>query len=147
VADGFHDLVTVFQSITLADTLTAQWRARGFTLVVRHEQAAMRGRLQRAPGDRVPSGAGNLVLRAAKLLARELSLPAVPGSRSPSASRRRRAWVAAAPTRPPRSRHCSRCIDGSSRARNESLSRCNSGPTCRSPPPAAQPWDSAAEND
>lgn len=74
-ADGFHDLVTVFQSVTLADTLTAQSRARGFTLVVRHESAAVRGKLRRAPGDRVPAGAGNLVLRAARLLARELVLP------------------------------------------------------------------------
>jgi len=74
-ADGFHELVTVFQSVTLADTLTAQWRARGFTLVVRHESAAMRGRPQRVAAERVPKGAGNLVLRAAKLLARELLLP------------------------------------------------------------------------
>jgi 4-diphosphocytidyl-2-C-methyl-D-erythritol kinase len=73
--DGYHELVTVFQSVSLADTLTAQWRARGFTLVVRQESAAVRGRLRRAPGDRVPAGAGNLVLRAARLLARELSLP------------------------------------------------------------------------
>lgn len=74
-ADGFHDLVTVFQSVTLADTLIASRTARGFTLRVRHEDASIHGR----PGARaqraVPAGADNLVLRAARLVARELGLP------------------------------------------------------------------------
>jgi len=73
--DGFHDLVTVFQSVTLADTLTAQWRERGFTLAVRHEAAAVRGRLPRQTTSVVPAGSANLVLRAARSIARELDLP------------------------------------------------------------------------
>jgi len=74
-ADGFHDLVTVFQSVTLADTLTARRSARGFTLSVRHENAALRGRLPARARRLVPAGPGNLVLRAARLVARELALP------------------------------------------------------------------------
>jgi len=42
-ADGFHELATVFQSITLADTLAITPRRRGFRLGVRHERAALRG--------------------------------------------------------------------------------------------------------
>ncbi len=73
-ADGFHDLVTVFQSISLADTLVAERSASGFTLRVRHEDVATNGRGSRATESDVPKGAANLVLRAARLLARELSL-------------------------------------------------------------------------
>lgn len=72
--DGFHDLVTVFQSVSLADTLVAERRARGFTLSVRHESAAIRGKHDRAAQRVVPGTADNLVLRAARLIARELSL-------------------------------------------------------------------------
>jgi 4-diphosphocytidyl-2-C-methyl-D-erythritol kinase len=74
-ADGFHDLVTVFQSISLADTLVAERRPSGFTLRVRHEHVALRGRTPRDAGAHVPTGASNLVLRAARLAARELALP------------------------------------------------------------------------
>ncbi len=74
-ADGFHDLVTVFQSISLADTLAAERSSRGFTLRVRHEDAAASGTRSRATESDVPKGAANLVLRAARLLAREQSLP------------------------------------------------------------------------
>lgn len=59
--DGFHDLVTVFQSISLADTLVARRRRAGFTLRVRSGS--------RAAARHVPAGAGNLVLRAARLFA------------------------------------------------------------------------------
>ncbi len=64
--DGFHDLVTVFQSISLADTLIVGRRRAGFSLEVRHESLALRGRA--GPG-RVPSGDANLVLRAARAFA------------------------------------------------------------------------------
>lgn len=74
-ADGFHDLVTVFQSVSLADTLEAAWQPRGFALRVRHEPAAIRGREPREARADVPRGATNLVLRAARLAARELALP------------------------------------------------------------------------
>jgi 4-diphosphocytidyl-2-C-methyl-D-erythritol kinase len=70
-ADGFHDLITVFQSVSLADTLRVTRRARGFTLRVRFEDATLRGRRARAT-ERVPRGAGNLVLRAARLFAERI---------------------------------------------------------------------------
>ncbi len=74
-ADGFHDLVTVFQSVSLADTLIAERRARGFTLRVVHEDAAVRGAHDVA-GQRIVRGdATNLVLRAARLMADALELP------------------------------------------------------------------------
>jgi 4-diphosphocytidyl-2-C-methyl-D-erythritol kinase len=82
-ADGFHDLVTVFQSVSLADTLIVEPRTRGFTLVVRHEDASLLGggpevAIHGTAGDRsiVPAGADNLVLRAAHRVARELDLGA-----------------------------------------------------------------------
>jgi len=75
-ADGFHDLATIFQSVSLADTLIARRRPRGFSLQVRFEDAALRsGALARgASGGRaraaVPAGRGNLVLVAARAFAR-----------------------------------------------------------------------------
>ena len=72
--DGFHELVTMFQSVSLADTLVAEWRPRGFTLRVRHEDAAIRGRLPRAARAAVPGGRANLVLRAAALAREALGL-------------------------------------------------------------------------
>jgi 4-diphosphocytidyl-2-C-methyl-D-erythritol kinase len=71
-ADGYHDLATVFQSVSLADRLIARPVARGFTLRVRHQRAARRGGRRRPGG--VPSGRANLVLRAARLLARRVGL-------------------------------------------------------------------------
>jgi len=67
--DGFHELATVFQSVSLADTLTAERRARGFSLEVRHERAADRGALPRGARATVPAGGANLALRAARLAA------------------------------------------------------------------------------
>ena len=64
--DGYHEIATVFQSITLADTLLAVRTRRGFRLRVRHEDASVRGRAARARRALVPSGAGNLVWRAAR---------------------------------------------------------------------------------
>jgi 4-diphosphocytidyl-2-C-methyl-D-erythritol kinase len=67
-ADGYHEIATVYQSITLADTLVATRIRHGFRLRVRHEDAAVRGRA-RVPGALVPAGEGNLVLRAARKMA------------------------------------------------------------------------------
>lgn len=72
--DGYHDLVTVFQSVSLADTLVAERATRGFSLRVRHEPAAFQGRVV-VDRSRVPVGPDNLVLRAARLLHDELGLP------------------------------------------------------------------------
>lgn len=66
--DGFHDLATIFQSVSLADTLVAE-PARAFSLRVRHENAAVRGSLPAAARRAVPAGADNLVLRAARAFA------------------------------------------------------------------------------
>lgn len=71
--DGFHDLATVFQSVSLADTLILVPRRRGFTLTVRHEEVAARGR---TPRDPLPAGRANLVLRAARALAAATGLAA-----------------------------------------------------------------------
>jgi len=65
-ADGFHDLATIFQSISLADRLIATRARRGFRLRVRHETVALAGTVALS---RVPSGAKNLVLRAARRVA------------------------------------------------------------------------------
>jgi 4-diphosphocytidyl-2C-methyl-D-erythritol kinase len=84
--DGYHELATFFQSISLADTLTALPARSGFTLRVCYEDAAAhratpraaRGARSGASGvradslrarERIPAGAENLVLRAARLVA------------------------------------------------------------------------------
>lgn len=64
--DGYHELATCFQSISLADTLIATRARRGFSLRVR-------GDGPRAPRG-VPAGADNLVLRAARLVAKSAAL-------------------------------------------------------------------------
>jgi 4-diphosphocytidyl-2-C-methyl-D-erythritol kinase len=69
-ADGFHELATVFQSVSLADTLVVRPRRRGFTLRVTHVDVSLPHRGgRRGPVARLPAGRGNLVLRAARLLA------------------------------------------------------------------------------
>lgn len=68
--DGFHDLVTVFQSVSLADTLVAERLPRGFRLEVRHAAVADRGALSARTRAAVPAGADNLALRGARLAAR-----------------------------------------------------------------------------
>jgi 4-diphosphocytidyl-2-C-methyl-D-erythritol kinase len=76
-ADGFHELATLFQTISLADTLEVERRARGFTLSIRFEDAALvrrggRHERRRASAARrrdVPATSRNLVLRAARTLA------------------------------------------------------------------------------
>jgi 4-diphosphocytidyl-2-C-methyl-D-erythritol kinase len=54
--DGYHELRTVYQTISLADRLTFDDAAKGFTLRVR--------------GAELATGEGNLVTRAARLFAR-----------------------------------------------------------------------------
>lgn len=73
--DGFHDLVTVFQSVSLADTLVAERSAGRFSLRVRHEEAALRGAQPRSARAEVPAGATNLVIRAAQLVKERFGLP------------------------------------------------------------------------
>jgi len=72
--DGYHDLATVFQSISLADTLVVEPRRSGFTLEVRHEEGAARGRTPHSRDTSVPGGRDNLVLRAARLLRDRIGL-------------------------------------------------------------------------
>ena len=81
-ADGFHDLATIFQSISLADSLVVARRPRDFSLTIRHEDASARRRIARARGrrvigtaGRVPGGRDNLVLRAARLMTDRYGLP------------------------------------------------------------------------
>ncbi len=74
-ADGFHELATVFQSISLADTLEAERTVRGFTLVLRHAEASVRGARSSRAHAVVPAGPQNLVLRAARLVHDRLGLP------------------------------------------------------------------------
>jgi 4-diphosphocytidyl-2-C-methyl-D-erythritol kinase len=73
--DGFHELATIFQTVSLADTLVAERRVRGFSLEVRHENAAVRGALPAGTRAAVPAGPENLALRAAQLAVRHAGLP------------------------------------------------------------------------
>ena len=73
-ADGFHELATIFQTVSLADTLVAERRARGFSLEVRHENAALRGALPATALAAVPAGPENLALRAARLAAQHTGI-------------------------------------------------------------------------
>ncbi len=71
--DGAHELATVFQSISLADTLRAE-RARGrFSLEVRREDVARRGKTPVDPD--ITAGDDNLVLRAARAFAATFGVP------------------------------------------------------------------------
>ena len=81
--DGFHDLATVFQSVSLADTLRVEPCRRGFSLAIHYRDVSLPHRGRRGPkrpkavplGGRIPSGSANLVLRAARLLADRYRLP------------------------------------------------------------------------
>ncbi len=68
-ADGYHDLVTIFQTVALTDTLTLTVEGRRELL----DHPARGGRLEVAlrhdAGPGVPVGADNLVIRAMHLLA------------------------------------------------------------------------------
>ena len=64
-SDGYHELATVFQAVSVYDDLDARWADPGeFDLRVRGEQAAL-----------VPADDSNLALKAARLLARESGNP------------------------------------------------------------------------
>src|SRR5262249_40796866 len=70
---AFHEIATVYQSITLADSLVILPRPRGFSLRVRFEDAAIGrhgspGRRDRRDRRAGPRGPQKLVLRAARLL-------------------------------------------------------------------------------
>ena len=69
--DGFHEIATVFQSISLADTLTLTRRRGRDRLELRIEKAAARGR---APAETIPRGSDNLVMRAARLFRERFSV-------------------------------------------------------------------------
>jgi len=73
-ADGFHELVTFFQSVSLADTLIARRAARGFSLRVRFQPAALRGPRESGARSGIPRGGSNLVLRAARRVAQRAGL-------------------------------------------------------------------------
>jgi 4-diphosphocytidyl-2-C-methyl-D-erythritol kinase len=74
-ADGYHELATIFQSVTLADTLIARPRPSGFTLRVRHEDASLGGAARAAArAAHIPGGARNLVVRAARAVARQAGI-------------------------------------------------------------------------
>jgi 4-diphosphocytidyl-2-C-methyl-D-erythritol kinase len=86
-SDGYHDLATVFQSISLADTLEIVPRPRGFRLRIEYEDAAFRAGARSRGGPRsarrrragpgrsaAPAGSRNLVLRAAAALAADARL-------------------------------------------------------------------------
>ena len=73
--DGFHELATVFQSVSLADTLVVTRTSRGTSITVRHERAALRGRAAPGGAADVPRGGSNLAVRAARLVLERLGLP------------------------------------------------------------------------
>lgn len=69
-ADGYHPLATVFQAVSVYDELEVRRAAPGsFPVTVTGAQAAL-----------VPTGAGNLVVRAARLLAAEFGRPELLGA-------------------------------------------------------------------
>lgn len=69
--DGFHEIATILQSVTLADTLEVRRSRRGFRLSVRIDRSAVR---PTTAMERLPRGHANLVLRAARLFSRRTGL-------------------------------------------------------------------------
>jgi 4-diphosphocytidyl-2-C-methyl-D-erythritol kinase len=67
--DGYHEIATFYQSVSLADTLVFEPRREGFTLAVRSELPEDGG----AVGS-IPRGAGNLVSAAARLMRDEIGI-------------------------------------------------------------------------
>lgn len=74
-ADGYHDIASVFQSVSLADTLIAERTARGYSLRIEHEFVALKGAAPARGRAHVPAGTDNLVLRAARHACERLALP------------------------------------------------------------------------
>ena len=70
-ADGYHEIATVFQSISLADTLTLAPRRGGDRLEIRIEDVAARGR---AVAEAIPAGSDNLVMQAVRLFRERFSV-------------------------------------------------------------------------
>ena len=68
-ADGDHEIATIFQSISLADTLVLERRRAGFTLEVAFDRAGA------AAVGAIPLGGKNLVLRAARVMEEETGIP------------------------------------------------------------------------
>lgn len=69
--DGYHEIATLFQSVSLADTLTVTPRRAGFTLGIAIDRASLGLDSARS----VPAGPDNSVLRAARLMGREFGVP------------------------------------------------------------------------
>jgi 4-diphosphocytidyl-2-C-methyl-D-erythritol kinase len=67
--DGNHEIATIFQSVSLADTLTIEPRRSGFTLEVRLDRPLR----EDSPGY-IPLGPGNLVLAAAEVMREEIGI-------------------------------------------------------------------------
>jgi len=66
--DGFHELAGVFQSVSLADTLTITRARSGFSIAVTDARAESRGRISAEHRASLPRGRANLVIAAAQLL-------------------------------------------------------------------------------
>jgi len=64
--DGYHELATIFQSISLADQLTFRPRQAGFMLAVRSDSREVGA---------IPRGRANLVLSAADLMRETFGIP------------------------------------------------------------------------
>lgn len=74
-ADGYHEIASVLQSVSLADTLLAERTSGGFSLRIVHEHVAVNGVAAGRLRVHVPAGADNLVLRAARHACERLALP------------------------------------------------------------------------
>lgn len=72
--DGYHELVTVFQTVALSDVLKMELEAAEGRLHHPTSGGRMRLRVTHDAGPSVPDGNGNLVIKAAQVLARRVGL-------------------------------------------------------------------------
>ncbi len=72
--DGYHELVTVFQTVALSDTLVMELDAAEGRLHHPTSGGRMQIKLSHNGGAAVPDGDDNLILRAARMLARRVGL-------------------------------------------------------------------------